>query len=232
MPFASQQDGNQACGRLRRIPIPMRALVISALPLVVLVLGALGYHFTRHVLRDNSTVCVDGRRVGVVWKTNEAPDDSLGFITENPITNAKVNAKDDPSSRTAAGAWGCLFVNRNERTKVVFRPGPCILVNQPLASRQIHNVFGSQVLGWRCNLDGALSEDGTQYCFSLRPQGGGDAGYTIVFTGEYSPDERIFTLNAKERLWSSGTKSCSLRYQVNQDGTLKYLGPPSDKIET
>lgn len=180
---------------------------------------------TRYLLQENDPeVEVSGQRIRPPWI---APVPAIGpgdgmFSTRPWITNATVI---EGELSPYDGSWTSTRLTATSRSQVSFKPGPYVRIVQPLATRRIRNIWGVEVLTWDCRLEGAVSADGSEYCFSIMATGGGDTGFATRFDGDYDPGSRIFTLRVAEKLWRSDGKQFDLRFKVDAAGGISSVDP-------
>ena len=193
---------------------------IAIAPLLLLI-GAVAYYGTRHMLRENDEVVIRGRLVPVHWTEVAPPPAGLGITAqEGFITNLPISAeKQSPGKGGGSMAWH----GRQTTQYVEFASEHNVRIDEALVARTITNVFGQQVQNWTGTIHGAISTDANEVCVSLEAVGGGDAGSSVVLAGEIRPGSRL-QLTITERLWQNSARQCRLEFQFNPDGTTTYIG--------
>ena len=202
--------------------LPARPTLFLALAALAGLAAAVVLLTRDRVFHGASEFSVLGLPTAIPWESAEPPAGGRGLVGAGTfITNAEVKDDDSRAFRADVGAWSSMSITSAGTQRVTFDPGPCVRVDASLIERRVRNVWGMTILRWTCAVEGAFSEDGRQYCFMLRPSGGGHAGYTVRFEGDYDPFGRILTVRFTEAPGSGqDARRYALRFRIDGLGNV------------
>lgn len=199
------------------------AIVVLVIILVSVVVGV--------VLLDAKPTLdfeVDGKVVQAV-KT-QLPEDlrvrvSRKFKANQPITNARVSKQPDDK----AGHFTLQYEAEDKEGEKIkrwirFATAGHKTVEQKLFSRKVVNGLGNERLNYELKVQGALSADGKQHCFtpiaSSEKENGGT--FTVVVTGRFDGSSRKLVLIVAERLGSKEPRCYELDFMLDKEGKLTF----------
>jgi hypothetical protein len=146
----------------------------------------------------------------------------LGVRTVRLATNAEVPAEGTApvEGRFAVSTWTSNEAGDVRTRRIRFDPGPYTSIEKDLVRRVILDGLGRPALTYALRLEGALSDDGTQYAFYLLPEskGRGDDS-TVACALDFDPVTRVLTLTIDE-LIQGDTSRFTLLFDVRADGSL------------
>jgi len=182
---------------------------------VFLVFG-MSYRIGRHLFELTDEVVIFNEPVSVVWQDAEMLPPNRGLVILTPLVASKAIRSGTPPE----GIIPDVVHFSGENVQFVnLESNDTIQIESDLVSRQIINRFGTEICSWRCSVSGSLDLTNDQYFLSVSASGGGDAGYTVTFAVE-NCGNLVFTLDVVERLWEGDSRSFSVRFRINDDGTI------------
>ena len=197
----------------------MRNLLIS---LVLVAAAAAALLFWMQMPRGDETFVVLG--VSETLHAEAAPPQPAGqgVRTSRIATNAEVDATGTApvEGRYAVSTFSSDDDGTIRTRRIRFAPGPYTAVGQDVLRREIRDGFGRPALDYALRIEGALSEDGTQYAFYLLPTSHGRGDESTVTAGlDYDASSRLLELTIDECLQGE-TRRFHVVFRVAPDGTL------------
>lgn len=146
---------------------------------------------------------------------------SAGLSAGNPISNSFVPPEPMQSGRFITR--GSLVTTTGERQQysAAFRPGPWFEVAHTLLERDVQTGFGSQVMHYAIQVEGAITADGSQWFFNPVVTGSGPSGeFQVLAQFRFFPMSRGLTLVLTEKLGSETPRTYAVLYDVDLDGEV------------
>lgn len=153
--------------------------------------------------------------------TRHANVSSAGLAAGTPISNSFVPPEPMQSGRFITS--GSLVTTTGERQQytAVFRQGPWFEVAHTLLERDVQTGFGSQVMHYAIQVQGAITADGSQWFFNPVVTGSGPGGeFQVLAQFRFFPMSRGLTLVLTEQLGSETPRSYTVLYDVDLDGEV------------
>ncbi len=197
----------------------MRNLLIG---IVLLGLAAAGGIHWMQIPRPDASFVVLLQPMELAFEPGPPLEPGLGVRVTQLATNAEVEAEDTApiAGRYAVSTWSSDEDGRIHMRRIRFDPGPYQAVDQDVLERVILDGFGRLALRYALRIEGALSDDGTQYAFYLLPTANGRGDPTTVACGvDYEHSGRILTLTIDEYV-AGETRRFRVAFDVGSDGAL------------
>lgn len=170
------------------------------------------------LIPTDNTLEVLGERVKVPWHSESDGRSNhalLFLVSDFAVTNV-------PSIQIGEQEWMVDF--RSDTG------GRQRIADTALLGKSLRNLWGHEMMRWDCSVEGSLAHDFTEPYLSVNLAGHAQAEGAVVIVRGQMDDDSHFTMRITERPWGKSARVCYLKFQINSDRKIAYLGPadPSD----